>query len=105
MRRGHRCSASVALGALLLTACGTGSASGDGASSADAGAAGAAINVLAAASLKSSFTDLAKRFEAAHGGTSVRLSFAGSSDLVAQLQQGAPGDVLATADTATMQDA
>ncbi len=32
----------------------------------------------------------------------MRFNFAGSSDLVAQLQQGAPADVLASADTRTM---
>jgi molybdate transport system substrate-binding protein len=58
--------------------------------------------VLAAASLKTAFTELGALFRTANPGASVRFSFAGSSDLVAQLQQGAPGDVLATADTATM---
>lgn len=60
------------------------------------------LTVMAAASLKATFTRLGTIFESEHPGTSVRLSFGGSSDLVAQLQQGAPGDVLATADTATM---
>ena len=61
--------------------------------------------MLAAASLKATFTELASTFEGAHPGTTVQLAFAGSSDLVAQLQQGAPGDVLATADTANMEKA
>jgi molybdate transport system substrate-binding protein len=60
------------------------------------------ITVLAAASLKAPFSEIATRFEASEPGTSVRFNFAGSSDLVAQLQQGAPGDVLATADEPTM---
>ena len=60
------------------------------------------LTVFAASSLKDTFTTLASRFEATHPGTTVRLSFAGSADLVSQLQQGAPADVLASADTTTM---
>lgn len=60
------------------------------------------LTVLAAASLQTTFTELGERFEAAYPGTTVSFSFGGSSGLVAQLQQGAPGDVLATADTANM---
>ncbi|MFC9787319.1 molybdate ABC transporter substrate-binding protein [Rhodococcus sp. NPDC127528] len=60
------------------------------------------ITVFAAASLKSTFTELGKQFEQQHPGTHVKLNFAGSSDLVAQLTQGAPGDVFASADTANM---
>ena len=90
--------------ALLVAGCGSGSDPA-ATTSASASAGGQEITVLAAASLKTTFTELAETFEQAHQGASVRLSFAGSSDLVAQLQQGAPGDVLATADTPTMQDA
>ena len=60
------------------------------------------LTVFAAASLKQTFTELGKRFEAAHPGTDVTFNFAGSSDLVAQLEEGAPADVFASADTATM---
>ncbi|WP_285040918.1 molybdate ABC transporter substrate-binding protein [Plantibacter sp. LMC-P-059a] len=56
------------------------------------------ITVYAAASLKTTFTTLAKDFEQVHPGTSVELTFAGSSDLVTQLTNGAPGDVFASAD-------
>ena len=61
------------------------------------------VTVFAAASLTAAFTELADDFEAAHPGTVVELSFAGSSDLATQIENGAPADVLATADTATMQ--
>lgn len=59
------------------------------------------VVVYAAASLSSVFEDIAERFEAA-AGARVVLNFAGSSDLLAQLQQGASPDVLATADERTM---
>lgn len=60
------------------------------------------LTVFAAASLKSTFTELGELFESEYPGTSVTFNFAGSSDLVAQLQQGAPADVFASADTANM---
>jgi molybdate transport system substrate-binding protein len=60
------------------------------------------ITVFAAASLTGVFTELADEFEAANPGTTVELSFAGSSDLATQIENGAPADVFASADTATM---
>jgi molybdate transport system substrate-binding protein len=63
------------------------------------------ITVFAAASLKESFTAIGERFELANPRVTVRFSFAGSSDLLAQMQQGAPADVFASADTETMDDA
>lgn len=60
------------------------------------------ITVFAAASLKTTFTTLAEKFEAAHPGTTIKLSFAGSADLVTQLTAGAPADVFASADTKNM---
>ena len=90
-----------------VTGCGSGSspdpalpaASSNGESSA---VAGGEITVFAAASLKKAFTTLGRRFEQQNPGSAVRFSFAGSSDLVSQVLEGAPADVLATADTATM---
>ncbi|MHA7175470.1 molybdate ABC transporter substrate-binding protein [Arthrobacter sp. Sr24] len=60
------------------------------------------LTVFAAASLKNTFTDLAAVFEAAHPEVQVSLSFDGSSTLVTQIIQGAPADVLASADTTNM---
>lgn len=60
------------------------------------------LTVFAAASLQTTFTELGARFEKDHPGTTVTFNFAGSSDLVAQLTQGAPADVFASADTANM---
>lgn len=67
-----------------------------------AGAGSTTLTVYAAASLKATFEQLGEQFKAEHDGVEVEFSFAGSSDLVAQLQQGAPADVFASADTANM---
>ncbi|WP_436701697.1 molybdate ABC transporter substrate-binding protein [Nocardioides sp. BYT-33-1] len=60
------------------------------------------LTVFAAASLTMTFEELEQEFEDAHDGVDVKLSFGGSSDLVAQLIEGAQADVFASADTATM---
>jgi molybdate transport system substrate-binding protein len=60
------------------------------------------IIVFAAASLKKTFTDIGEQFKTENPGASVEFSFAGSSDLVTQLTQGAPADVFASADTKNM---
>jgi molybdate transport system substrate-binding protein len=60
------------------------------------------VIVFAAASLAESFTDLGRTFEASHAGTTVRFSFLGSQVLAAQLAQGAPADVFASADGRSM---
>ncbi|MCD4536111.1 molybdate ABC transporter substrate-binding protein [Nocardioides sp. cx-169] len=60
------------------------------------------ITVLAAASLTESFTALAEDFEAEHDGVTVRLAFDSSATLAEQAVGGAPADVIATADTTTM---
>ena len=61
--------------------------------------------MFAAASLKSTFTAIGEQFKTDNPGTSVEFSFAGSSDLVTQLTQGAPADVFASADTRNMDKA
>jgi molybdate transport system substrate-binding protein len=60
------------------------------------------LSVFAAASLTDAFTQLAGDFTDAHPDVKVNLNFAGSNDLVTQVQQGAPADVLATADPKNM---
>jgi molybdate transport system substrate-binding protein len=60
------------------------------------------LKVYAAASLKDTFTDLGRKYEADHDGVNVAFNFGGSSDLVAQIQQGAPADVFASADQKNM---
>jgi molybdate transport system substrate-binding protein len=63
------------------------------------------MTVYAAASLTAVFTALADEFEATHDGVDIQVQFAGSADLVTQVEDGAPADVLATADIATMDKA
>lgn len=77
----------------LLTVPGCGEADGD------------TLTVLAAASLTEPFEELAGRFEAEHPGVEVELAFDSSATLAQQAVEGAPADVLATADTATMDSA
>lgn len=61
------------------------------------------LTIYAAASLTASFDDLASRFEKEHPGVTVRpIDYDGSSTLATQITEGAPADVFASADTATM---
>ena len=60
------------------------------------------LTVLAAASLTDVFAELATRFEADHPGVRVRLALGSSTTLARQVAEGAPGDVLATADPEAM---
>ncbi len=62
----------------------------------------AEVTVLAAASLTDVLTELAESFEAEHEGVDVVLSLGSSTDLAEQAADGAPGDVLATADEVSM---
>ncbi|MET9179683.1 molybdate ABC transporter substrate-binding protein [Kitasatospora aureofaciens] len=76
-------------------------ASGDGGTG-NAPKAKGAITVFAAASLKETFTDLGKKFEAANPGAKVTFNFGGSSALATSINSGAPADVFAAASPATM---
>lgn len=98
MRGGRALAAGAAVGVLLAGCAGAG---GDGAG----GDAAEELVVFAAASLRGVFEELEPAFEKAHPGVDVTFSFAGSSDLVAQVEAGAPADVLATADERTMRQA
>lgn len=66
---------------------------------------GASLTVLAAASLSGTFTELEQIFHEEHPGVDVRLSFDSSATLAGQVAEGAPADVLATADEVTMESA
>jgi molybdate transport system substrate-binding protein len=64
---------------------------------------GSTLTVFAAASLTDVFEELGARLEAQRPGLEVRFTVAGSSTLAAQLVQGAPADVFASADAEQMQ--
>ncbi|OZF27543.1 molybdate ABC transporter substrate-binding protein [Rhodococcus sp. 14-2483-1-2] len=98
----HSVSALVIAATLILVGCSAQSDSTAPDGPSDGSAVRGEITVFAAASLRATFTDLGTRFEAEHPGTSVEFSFAGSSDLAAQLISGAPADVFASADTKNM---
>lgn len=83
---------------LPLAACGGGDGGRDGGEA----AADRKLTVLAAASLTDVFEELATPFEEEHD-VDVTFAFGSSTDLAEQVADGAPGDVLATADEASMQ--
>jgi molybdate transport system substrate-binding protein len=60
------------------------------------------LTVLAASSLTGTFDELAKAYEKKHPDVTVKLVYDSSATLAQQAEQGAPGDVLATADKTTM---
>ncbi|MEU9509711.1 molybdate ABC transporter substrate-binding protein [Micromonospora sp. NPDC048170] len=87
----------VAVALAGLSGCGGGGSAGTGGSGA-----GSTVTVFAAASLTESFTRLGRDFETANRGTTVVFNFAGSAALAAQINQGAPADVFASAATRNM---
>lgn len=62
----------------------------------------AVLDVFAAASLTEALTALSPAFEAGSPGVDVRFTFGSSSALARQIEDGAPADVFASADEATM---
>lgn len=83
--------------AVVLCACGSTGAPA-GASSSLAGT----INVFAASSLTESFNAIGTAFQNSNPAVTVKFNFAGSPTLVTQIENGAPADVFAAADTTNM---
>lgn len=86
----------VAAGLSLVVVAGCGGSSSGGASTV-----GSNVTVFAASSLTNAFGDIGKSYKSDDGATAT-FSFAGSQELVQQIQNGAPADVIATADTTTI---
>jgi molybdate transport system substrate-binding protein len=93
----HTLKATLVSLVLVLPLAGCGGGDAGSADEADAGT----LTVLAAASLTDVFEQLATPFEEEHG-VDVTFSFGSSTDLAEQVADGAPGDVLATADSTSM---
>jgi len=86
----------LALG-IASAGCG-GSGGGSGGSGGGGGEEqGATLTILAASSLTDAFGQLGNTFEEENPGTTVKASYGASSDLLAQIQQGAPAEVFASA--------
>jgi len=63
---------------------------------------GATLTVFAAASLRDVFGALGTTFEREHPGVKAQFNFAGSQELRTQIEQGAPADIFASAETKHM---
>jgi molybdate transport system substrate-binding protein len=91
-----RSSLALILAALLLSACGNDNIE-------PGSSRGTKLLVFAAASLTEAFQEIGAAFEERNSGVSLDFNFLASSDLAAQIQQGAPADVFASADEPNMQ--
>ena len=88
--------------ALPLAACSPGSSGSAGSEGSEGDGGDQQLVVLAASSLTEVVGTLSTTFEDQHPGVTVTASFGSSTDLAEQAADGAPGDVLATADPTAM---
>jgi molybdate transport system substrate-binding protein len=91
--------------AAFLVAVSLGGFAGCGNAPQSASAPPVVLNVFAAASLTESFVEIGKHFESANPNVRVEFNFAGSQDLRAQIESGAPADVFASANEKEMEAA
>lgn len=88
---------------LLLAACGGADAADDAGDDGGGDGLSGTLTVFAAASVTDVFEVFGQQLEAENPALDVQLSVAGSAALAAQLEQGAPADVFASADEAQME--
>lgn len=91
--------AALAMAGIAVASCG-----GDDApqTSTSGSAVVGSVVVFAASSLTEAFTAIGTAFQVANPDATVTFNFAGSSDLVTQINEGAPADVYASADDSNM---
>ena len=99
LRSWIRSAALLAVVALLAAACGGNNSSSGGSSGSGSPT---EIKVFAAASLTAAFNKIGQDYTAANPSTKVTFNFAGSQALATQIQQSAPADVFASADTTNL---
>jgi len=87
-----RLSALAVISLMSLPACSSNDSSGQ-----------AVVDIFATASLIEAFTEIGRAFEVEFPDSSLRFNFASSSDLATQIIEGAPADVLASADTINLE--
>lgn len=78
-------------------------AASTGCASEPSGSSSGSITVFAASSLTAAFQEIGAAFTTTHPGSDITFNFAGSSELVAQIVEGAPAHVFASADRANME--
>jgi len=91
--------AALAMAGIAVASCG-----GDGApqTNTSGSAVVGSVVVFAASSLTEAFTAIGTAFQVANPDATATFNFAGSSDLVTQINEGAPADVYASADDSNM---
>ena len=100
----HRIRRIAVAAALLVAVCGCGAAGSPARAPARTPGLSGHLLVLAAASLTEAFGDAEGVLEREHPGFSATYSFAGSQQLVTNVRDGAPADVIATANLQTMDE-
>jgi molybdate transport system substrate-binding protein len=96
MRRVHLPLITLLAGGVVISGCSASDTESNGEAT-------TTLTVLAASSLTEAFPEIGAAFSDSHPSAEVRFSFAGSQELVAQADSGAPADVLALAGTGNLE--